>query len=458
MKRASNNIQRSVGQVINKYHIGDSRRLNELLPNRQFVDVTVTSPPYWNLKDYEIKSQIGFGQRYEDYLTDLEKVFESVHEVTNERGSLWVVSDTLKHKGEVKLLPFDLAQRLQRMGWILQDIIIWNKDKTLPWSHKGKLRNIFEYIAFFSKSRKFNYHLGRVREIDQLREWWVRYPERYSPEGKAPARVWNTPIPRQGSWSNNWVRHFNPLPPELVRRILLLTTNEGDVVLDPFAGSGIVLAVAHEMRRDYLGVDLKPTYESMFRKTVLPAIHNMYQTAPEEEIKARKQSKRFSKLIWSLRMTKYPKEIIRLYREVHGSIGLEAVHVCRGSSRNSIEIAFLFRHPNPVPPSFLERVRNLSKKPPLSKYGLQVGLTSRTFDALSKGCFRGKTPNACKALYVYTGGRTYAWAQRITLSELLELMKGEQWSEFSTGRYPPIISDVNVKLDPRSPIIAREEG
>src|SRR5262249_915450 len=151
-----------------------------------------------------------FGQSYEQYLNDLKDVFGTIHARTKSAGSLWVVTDTLKPDGEMRLLPFDLAYKLKEVGWKLQDIIIWNKDKTLSWSHQGKLRNIFEYVAFFSKTDRFNYFLNGIRNIDELREWWVRYPERYSPNGKAPTRTWNIPIPRQGSWGNNWVRHFCP--------------------------------------------------------------------------------------------------------------------------------------------------------------------------------------------------------------------------------------------------------
>ena len=136
---------------LNQYHIGDARSISEFFPSEEFVDVTITSPPYWNLKNYGSRQQVGFGQTYESYLDDLEQIFTSIYRVTKRTGSLWVVADTIKHKGELKLFPFDLADRLKKIGWIHHDIIIWNKDKSLPWSHRGKLRNIFEYILFFSK-------------------------------------------------------------------------------------------------------------------------------------------------------------------------------------------------------------------------------------------------------------------------------------------------------------------
>lgn len=158
----------------------------------------------------------------------LEKKFTPVYNITKKTGSLWIVVDTVKHNGKLKLLPFDFAARLKKNGWILHDIIVWHKDKTLPWSHRGKLRNIFEYILFFTKGEHFKYYLSDVREAENLKGWWTRYPERYSPQGKVPTRTWSVLIPRQGSWgaSENWVRHFCPFPPDLVRRMVLLTTKK----------------------------------------------------------------------------------------------------------------------------------------------------------------------------------------------------------------------------------------
>src|SRR5688572_7835684 len=209
---------------IDQYHLGDARDLGKIFGQEtSVVDVTITSPPYWNVKDYGSKRQIGYGQSYAKYLDDLESVFKSVYAATKSTGSLWLVSDTLKHEGELLLLPFDIAQRLRSSGWIMQDIIIWQKDRTLPWSHQGKLRNIFEYITCYSKAVHFKHHVNNVRDISNLKEHWIRFPERYNPNGKAPSRTWHIAIPRQGSWgeSANYVRHACPLPTELIKRILL---------------------------------------------------------------------------------------------------------------------------------------------------------------------------------------------------------------------------------------------
>lgn len=122
------------------------------------------------MKDYGVPGQIGRGQDYQDYLKDLAVIFQHVHRATRDSGSLWVVLDTFKVEGRLKLLPFEFSHLLeQETGWMLQDVIIWNKGKTLPWSRTGQLRNQFEYLLCFSKSRKFKYEIDRLKEIWEMK-------------------------------------------------------------------------------------------------------------------------------------------------------------------------------------------------------------------------------------------------------------------------------------------------
>ena len=139
--------------VTNKLFNEDSRNLLKRLGNT-LVDVVITSPPYGDLKDYGASGQIGFGQEYDtEYLPALKDIFSKCFQVTKNTGSLWVVADTFKKSGEVCVLPFHISTICKEVGWRLSDIIIWHKGKTLPWSHKGRFRNVFEYILFFTKSK-----------------------------------------------------------------------------------------------------------------------------------------------------------------------------------------------------------------------------------------------------------------------------------------------------------------
>ena len=80
-----------------------------------------------------------------------------------------------------------------------------------------------------------------------------------------PTNVWEYAIPVQGKWSVNSLRHFNPLPTKMIETILLLTTDVNDIVFDPFAGSGSVLAVANFLKRRWFGFELNLHYCNLFR-------------------------------------------------------------------------------------------------------------------------------------------------------------------------------------------------
>lgn len=402
------------------------------------MDVTITSPPYWNLKDYGAKGQIGFGQSYEDCLDDLAQVFRSVRSITKPTGSLWIVADTIKDGGKLKLFPFDLATRLQGDGWILHDIIVWNKDKTLPWSHRGKLRNIFEYVLFFSKTKDFKYDLSSVRDIDELKEWWVKYPERYSPLGKAPSRTWSIPIPRQGSWGDNWVRHFCPLPPELVRRMILLTTDPRDVVLDPFSGSGVVLAQAAAMNRRYLGIDISKQYRPVFLKQVFPSLHKLELEHTTKCAAGTNRREIFERSIWALRKLKVGRELQRLYEVSHGKVGACLVLILSVADKE-IKVVVVFPDGVRELEKKISNITPLLTRPPLSKYELRIQLLGvRQCDFLSNGLF--SEIKRKKALYLYKKGVTSKSVGRVPVQSIFTFEKGN--GAAGRSRFVPILSDI----------------
>lgn len=294
---------------IYKVHNIDARLIDSVIMGK-VIDVTITSPPYFNLKDYGSDEQIGFGQNYEDYLEDLKLVFEKVYKITKDSGTLWVVIDAYRKNGEVVPLPFDFSNRIKEVGWKLQEIIIWKKDKTVPWAHNGQMRNIFEYILVFSKSPTFNFHLDRIRDFKSLKRWWVKYPERYNPKGKAPEAIWEFGIPVQGSWGNGYIDHFCPLPEDLIGQILKITTDEKDVVLDCFAGSGAVLAKAESMRRKFIGFELNSQYIKKFKKYQKEYLPEKKEDYLFEEKYTFDQTE-FQKLIINLRILKFSRLLLR---------------------------------------------------------------------------------------------------------------------------------------------------
>jgi DNA modification methylase len=429
---------------LNTYHIGDARNIPDICPKREFVDVTITSPPYWNLRDYGSKQQVGFGQKYEEYLNDLEQIFSAVHGITKKTGSLWIVADTIKWNGELKLFPFDLADRLKNVGWSLHDVIVWHKDKTLPWSHRGKLRNIFEYVLFFSKGEKFKYYLSNVRACDDLKSWWIRYPERYSPLGKAPTRTWSIPIPRQGAWGDNWVRHFCPFPPELVRRIILLATRTGDVVLDPFCGSGVVLAQAKALKRRYVGLDLCKTYRQMFQKKVLPWVISVEASNSRVRIVDTQKRKKFSSLIWRLRKTKYPRELIRLSERGRGNLKVRGAIAFSLKLKTLEVILFVESRSKRSRNRLATNLKRLMGRPPLSKYGLKVTMSVAALDDDERRIFGFNRIRPKTKVSLYKNGKTSQSDGKVSVREFLQLLKDSNGESFKGG--PLIASNIQVRI------------
>lgn len=443
-------------------HQWDARRLEMLLSRQSsrahpLLTTTITSPPYGALKDYGHKDQIGFGQREDEYLMDMRRVFRTLFANTKADGSMWVIADTLRPRRSgdgiwpIQLLPFQLANEATSEGWILRDVIIWIKDKTLPWSSRGRMRNGFEYVLLFVKSSSFKYHVDRLREPDDLEQWWVRYPERYNPQGKAPANVWAVPIPVQGSWANTAVTHACPLPVDLVERALLLSTDEGDVVLDPFAGSGVVVAEARRLARRGLGVELVQRHIDAFHSTVLPEITERRGVDVLQQLQARSEALR--RTILDLRSVKYPKVLAVKVREVDPSLprpyayyGFRRKH--RGSAgKVMVEIVVVLEDVDLARgDDYLEALQRAARRAPALKFGIvpQFRVVGRSG---LPGLHRGRR------LFAYISGRTHRAAGRCTMTNV------HDWASApSRHNAPVIVSNVFVDESPRRLRMAEAEG
>ena len=352
---------------MNKVYNGDSRCLLEILPEGVQVQTTITSPPYFDMKDYGVEGQVGFGQKYEEYLEDLKEIFAQIYTVTKDDGTLWIVIDTFKRDHAVVTLPFDLVQKLNSVGWKLQEIIIWKKDKTVPWSSKGFMQRKFEYVLFFSKQNNYKTNKDQVRIYDtqQLKKWWVKYPERYNPKGKALDEIWEFPIPVQGSWGTEYIRHFCPLPKEMVATMISISTDEEDVVFDPFAGSGAVMSQSAYMKRTYLGIEINPQYINMFeaylkstiesgKKEYYSYMNTMDQVAFETTIRALK----YGRILLNNIEKDYGINDLKIYvQRTESSI----------SSKIKVEYTFIGRQ---LDDEFYRMISTYTNRPPLSKYGI----------------------------------------------------------------------------------------
>lgn len=302
--------------------VGDARNPAENGIAAGSVDCIITSPPYWNLKRYgdEVEGEIGHGQTLDAYLEDMKRVFGGCYEVAKDTGVMWLVADTLRFptrtEREYELLPLPniLAELAQSVGWRFHDVVIWRKNKTLPYSGDKKLRNLIEYIVFLTKSRDFKHRPYRLAERHQPNaEWLAGWPERYHPLGRNPANIWEIDIPTQGIWAHADHLHFCPLPSDLVRRCIDLTTDAGDVVFDPFGGIGTVPAQAEAMGRVGVGTELNSRFIEIFEAKTRPEFLAAWEEGARQRQLQRKDQAAEAALIMKLRALKAAKELSRLY-------------------------------------------------------------------------------------------------------------------------------------------------
>jgi DNA modification methylase len=385
----------------NKIYQSDSRNLIERIGDLTKIKSTITSPPYFDMKDYGSENQVGFGQSYQDYLHDLKDIFGQIFKVTENDGSLWIIIDSFKRENQVVTLPFDLSNTLKEIGWLLQDIIIWKKDKTVPWSNNGFVQRKFEYILFFTKSAKFKYNKDRVRNFDtnQLKKWWVKYPERYNPKGKALDEIWEFPIPVQGSWGDKYIRHFCPLPKEMVATMIEISTDENDIVLDPFAGSGSVLFQAAVMKRKYIGFELNQDYIDMFKKYLKL---NFKKSAIEYEQFCQLEGQDvFKRRILDLRALKYGRLLVNELDKKFNfdfKVFVKIIDIDI-DERTLIKVEYQFIGNILKKNDVLQEIEIIIKSPPFSKFGIKPVFKLVDSIKLSKSKY-----------YVYTKTNTYSFS------------------------------------------------
>jgi len=232
-------------QILKNIHFASSEKMSEI--DNETVQAVVTSPPYWNLKDYKHKQQIGLVDSYERYHERLDRVWSECQRVLRSDGTLWIVIDKIMQYDRIVHIPYDIVGRCRKLGFHLQDMIIWNKPTAIAGMSDNNLVNKYENVVFFSKSKTFKLNVPRELKMapdftkdGRLTDFW-RFPVKAGSIRKTPA-------------------HEAPFPEELVQRIIRLSTNETDLVLDPFLGSGTTMKVALELNRMATGYEINPDF------------------------------------------------------------------------------------------------------------------------------------------------------------------------------------------------------
>lgn len=241
------------------------------------VNVCVTSPPYYNLRDYGIAGQIGREDTPDEYIENLVSAFREVRRVLKKDGTLWVnIGDSytggnrksrdrdrkvqgremairkptpegLKPK-ELLGIPWRLAMALQADGWYLRSDIIWNKLNAMPESVKDRPTRSHEYIFLLSRSQKYYFDMERIKEPC------------VTPKGKK----WRN---KRDVWAVGTTGfkgdHFAVFPEKLIEPCILAGCPEGGIVLDPFTGSGTTGVVAMRLNRGFVGIEINTNYSKI---------------------------------------------------------------------------------------------------------------------------------------------------------------------------------------------------
>ncbi|WP_049929106.1 DNA-methyltransferase [Halopiger goleimassiliensis] len=217
------------------------------------VQSVITSPPYWDLKDYGHENQIGTAdESYEHYHDRMEAVWSECYDVLRDDGTMWVVVDTVMERGDLRLLPYHIAERVEDVGFVLQDMVTWYKPTAIAGMTDRNVVNKKEYVVYLSKSKdhKFREEEGQ----NGLEDPAVAEEHRLG-------NLWRHPVKR-GTVGQN-VLHQAPYPTSLIDRIVKVSTDPGDTVLDPFFGSGTTAASALELDRRCIGYELNEEFRDV---------------------------------------------------------------------------------------------------------------------------------------------------------------------------------------------------
>jgi len=257
--------------------IGDVREKLKELPDKS-IQMCVTSPPYYALRDYGESNQLGLEDTPEEFVANMVEVFAEVHRVLRDDGTLWLnLGDSYLKNKQLGFIPQRVAIALQEWGWILRQDIVWAKKNCMPESVKDRFTKSHEYIFLFSKQPKYFFNQvlepvvkerkagnkksqkGTDQKFSETKQGLLKAQQKiYTKRNKRS--VWNM---RTASYKE---AHFAVFPPELAETCIKAGSNENDIVLDCFMGSGTTAMVAQDLFRKWIGVELNPEYEKLIRK------------------------------------------------------------------------------------------------------------------------------------------------------------------------------------------------
>jgi site-specific DNA-methyltransferase (adenine-specific) len=260
---------------------GDSRQMTELSDNS--VHLIITSPPYWQLKDYGTENQIGFHDSYETYTNNLNLVWKECYRTLHNGCRLCVnIGDQFAravYYGRYKVIPIreEIIKFCENIGFDYMGAIIWQKVTTsnttgggvqmgsYPYPRNGILKLDYEFILVFKKLGEAPKHTKEQKELSIM-----------------TAEEWNTFF--AGHWNFAGTRqngHIAMFPEELPRRLIKMFSFVGETILDPFAGSGTTSLAAKHLDRNSVIFEINPEFIPIIKEKLEVNQSDIYGTTYE---------------------------------------------------------------------------------------------------------------------------------------------------------------------------------
>ena len=283
-----------------KVIIGDSRNMAELKNNS--VHLVITSPPYWQLKDYGSLDQIGFNDSYENYINNLNLVWKECFRVLNDGCRLCInIGDQFARSvyyGRYKIIPIrtEIIKFCETIGFDYMGAIIWQKATTMnttggatimgsfPYPRNGIIKLDYEFILIFKKLGVSPFVSKEIKE-----------------ESKMSKDEWNQYF--NGHWNFNGAKqdkHLAMFPEELPKRLIKMFSFVGDNVLDPFLGSGTTTLAAKNLNRNSVGYEINNNYLPTIKEKIGATKDDLFKNVAFEFIDQKQHNINYAKNISEL--------------------------------------------------------------------------------------------------------------------------------------------------------------
>jgi len=272
-------------KTTHKIIIGDSRWMNEV-PSES-IHLIITSPPYWQLKDYGNEKQIGFNDTYEEYINNLNLVWDECHRILYKGCRLCInIGDQFARSvyyGRYKVIPIrtEIIKFCESAGFDYMGAIIWQKVTTchttggatvmgsFPYPRNGIIKFDYEFILIFKKYGKPPMVSHEIKEQSKLtQEEWNQYFTGH----------WNFSGEKQD-------KHLAMFPEELPKRLIKMFSFVGDTILDPFLGSGTTSLAAKNLKRNSIGYEINEDFLPVIKEKLRLKQSTIFQDATFEIIK-----------------------------------------------------------------------------------------------------------------------------------------------------------------------------